>query len=405
MSFSDIPFGDGPFVTHDVPCRYLKKYFRAHELESLLVVNTTVEDVSKVSESPKGGERWRLTLRRPDPKREVDEWWQEEFDAVIFGNGHYSVPYVSFHCRSSLVRSWVDNLAEKIPEVKGLKEYALRDPRRVVHSKYYRSPSPYSNKRVLIIGNSASGRDLSTELLKYVQLPLYQSIRSKSRWDGDEPPAGIAWRPIVSEYFSDGRILFEDGTSLVDIDVVIYCTGYKHSFPFWNEKANGRPIWDYAENKLVNGYWHTFLSDFPTVGLVGVPRVLTFRSWEYQAVALARIFSRRKARPLPPVAEQKKWDRERLTLVKREKRKFHEIQWETGETMEWLRALFEWAGLETLEGDGRIPPALTRDVIWAIEHVRKYPDREHHDEESTLGDEASEWVVLHNATKDLLHFI
>jgi hypothetical protein len=299
----------------------------------------------------------------------------------------------------------VDRIVRKIPEVKGLKDYALQRPTSVMHSKYYRSPSSYKDKKILIIGNSASGRDLSTELLKYVQLPLYQSIRSKSRWDGDEPPDGIVWWPIVSEYLPSGRILFEDGTFLDDIDVVIYCTGYKHSFPFWNEKANGQPIWDYVENKLIKGYWHTFLSDFPTIGLIGVPRVLTFRSWEYQAVAIARIFSGRNAKPLPSITKQEKWDRERLAIVKREKRKFHDIQWETGETTEWLRALFEWAGLETLEGDGRIPPALTRDVIWAIEHVRKYPDREHHEEKSEVGTEEHDWVVVRDAPKDLLHFI
>jgi cation diffusion facilitator CzcD-associated flavoprotein CzcO len=94
MSFSDIPFGDGPFVSHDVPCKYIKKYFGAHKLKSLLVLNTTVEDVSRISSSPKGRERWRLTLRRHDPERKYDEWWHEEYDAVIFGNGHYSVPFV-----------------------------------------------------------------------------------------------------------------------------------------------------------------------------------------------------------------------------------------------------------------------------------------------------------------------
>jgi cation diffusion facilitator CzcD-associated flavoprotein CzcO len=95
MSFSDIPFGDGPFVSHEVPCQYLKNYFSAHELNSLLVLNTTVEDVSKIPDSPKKMERWRLTLRRRNLKGNVDEWWQEDFDAVIFGNGHYSVPFVS----------------------------------------------------------------------------------------------------------------------------------------------------------------------------------------------------------------------------------------------------------------------------------------------------------------------
>jgi hypothetical protein len=275
-----------------------------------------------------------------------------------------------------------------------------------MHSKYYRAPSPWTGKKVLLIGNSASGRDLSLELVNHVQLPLYQSIRSKSRWDGDKPPPGIEWRPVVSEYLGDGRIVFEDGTVLDNVDTVIYCTGYKHSFPFWNEKANGQPIWNYTDDKLHRGYWHTFLSDFPTVGLLGVPRVLTFRSWEYQAVALARIFSGRNAKALPPIAEQERWDRDRLEMVKRDKKRFHDINWETGETMEWLRVLFELAGLGTLGGDGRIPPALTSDVVWAIEHLRKYPDHLDRDEgrTSSAEGESGDWVIV-RVEKDMLHFI
>jgi Flavin-binding monooxygenase-like len=275
-----------------------------------------------------------------------------------------------------------------------------------MHSKYYRSPTPYKNKKILIIGNSASGHDLSTELIKHAKLPVYQSIRSKSRWDGNKPPPGISWLPIVSQYLPNGQILFTDGTCLDNIDTVIYCTGYKHSFPFWNEKANGRPIWDYTENKLIKGYWHTFLHDFPTIGLVGIPRVLTFRSWEYQAITLARIFAGRNARPLPSVEEQERWERERLEVVKREKRKFHDIQWETGETLAWLGGLFAWAGLGTLEGDGRIPPPLTREVVWAIEHLRKYPEPgKETGMDVILGDGERDWVLIDEVKKDLLHFI
>jgi hypothetical protein len=284
-----------------------------------------------------------------------------------------------------------------------------------MHSKYYRSPNSYRNKKVLIIGNSASGHDLSTELISHAQLPVYQSIRSKSRWDGVSPPLGIQWRPMISDFLPTGRIKFTDGTFLDDIDTVIYCTGYKHSFPFWNEKANGQPLWDYANGKVVKGYWHTFLHDFTTIGLVGIPRVLTFRSWEYQAITLARLFAGRLAKPLPPVSEMERWEQERLEIINEghppstpTRRKFHDINWETGETMSWLGGLFEWAGLGTLEGDGRIPPALTREVIWAVEHLRKYPEpgKEKETVATALEDDGEgEWVIVDGAKKDLLHFI
>ncbi|RDI80939.1 hypothetical protein Vi05172_g9137 [Venturia inaequalis] len=145
MAFSDVPFGDGPFVGREVPERYIKEYFSKHGLGGLLVLGTTVEDVSVLRDGEgKARERWRLTLRRFEGGRGVDVWWQEEFDAVVLGNGHYSVPF--------------------IPKVKGLEEYSSRYPGKVMHSKYYRTPTPYKDKKILIIGNSASGHDLSTEL-------------------------------------------------------------------------------------------------------------------------------------------------------------------------------------------------------------------------------------------------
>jgi hypothetical protein len=255
-----------------------------------------------------------------------------------------------------------------------LKAYIEKYPGRVVHSKYYRSPIQYTSKKVLVIGNSASGHDITAELVSIAHLPVYQSRRSKSRWDGDEPPLGIAWKPVIKEYQLDGRIVFEDGTHLDDINTVVYCTGYKASFPFWNAKANGRAFWDYAGNKIINGYWHTFFQDFSTLAIVGLPRALTFRSFEYQAIALARLFSGRNAAPLPPPETMKSWEREREERTRKLHKQFHDVDWEDGETKEWLGGLFGIAGLGTLTGDGRIPPVLGKDLIWAIEHIKKYPE-------------------------------
>ena len=108
MSYSDRRFPYGPFVPHWIPKQYIESYFSWHKTDSYLALNTTVEDLSSI---PGSGDcfpsRWKLTLRRFDPSRQADIWWEEEFDAVIIANGHYSVPYVGVnHCswfeRSSL---------------------------------------------------------------------------------------------------------------------------------------------------------------------------------------------------------------------------------------------------------------------------------------------------------------
>jgi hypothetical protein len=283
-------------------------------------------------------------------------------------------------------------------------------PNRVSHSKSYRTADLYTNKRVLVIGNSASGHDITTQLVKSgkPKLPVYQSRRSRSWWDGVGPPTGVKWKPVIQEYSSfTNEIIFADNTRLTDIDAVIYCTGYRASFPFWNARANGGPIYDYTNDRLLKNYQHTFSRAFPrTLGIVGLPRVLTFRSFEYQAIALARLFAGRNAVPLPPPSEQEKWEKERAGLVRRQNRKFHDIPWDNGETMDWFRVLFEMSGLPMLEGWGRCPPVLGVKTRWAIEHVRKYPGCGGKDGKEVVEKEG-EWVVVESPLqgRDSLHFI
>ena len=93
-----------------------------------------------------------------------------------------------------------------MPQVKGLNAYLEKFPGRVVHSKYYRSPAVYTDKKVIVIGNSASGYDVARDLLSTARLPVYQSRRSKGRSEGDEPPPGIEWKPVITEYEAAWRL-------------------------------------------------------------------------------------------------------------------------------------------------------------------------------------------------------
>jgi cation diffusion facilitator CzcD-associated flavoprotein CzcO len=98
--------------------------------------------------------------------------------------------------------------------VDGLEDYIEKFPGRVIHSKSYRSPFNFKDKKVIVIGNAASGHDITSALVKTAKLPVYQSRRSASRWDGDEPPPGIVWKPTIKKYLPTGEIVFEDDTVL-----------------------------------------------------------------------------------------------------------------------------------------------------------------------------------------------
>ncbi|KAF2170492.1 hypothetical protein M409DRAFT_64211 [Zasmidium cellare ATCC 36951] len=350
MCFTDFPFPYGPFVGSHVPKQYIQSYFSLHQTDSLVSYNTTVEDLSRLP-----GHRWKLALRKHDAARNVDEWWEEEFDAVILANGHYGVPY--------------------IPQVTGLEAFISKYPKRVEHSKAWRTTKAYRDERVLIIGNSASGYDITQHLLKSPDTvkPIYLSRRSKRGWDDGDPPDGLVYKPVIKEYKKDGTILFEDGSSLKHIDKVIYCTGYKASFPFWNSEANGGHLFDYKANRLINSYQHVFFQDYPTLATIGFPVALTFRSFEYQAVAIARLWAGRNALAMPSIPEQKAWEHHRAEVTRRTGQRFHQVMWDSGECTEWLRWFYELAGLPTLEGHGRSPPVLDAKTRWAIDHVRRYP--------------------------------
>nr|OQO23620.1 hypothetical protein B0A51_10006 [Rachicladosporium sp. CCFEE 5018] len=382
MAFSDRPYPYSPFVPHWIPKQCIQDYFTYNRTDALLSLNTTVEHVKKLPR-----ELWELTLRRPNPERGVDEWWAETFDALIIANGHYTVPF--------------------IPLVPGLAAYMAKYPEKVFHSKSFRSAHAYADKRVLIIGNSASGIDISTLLAKTVKSPLYQSRRSKSRWDGPQPPLRIEWKPVITSFRENGSIIFADDTVLAsdDIDYVIYCTGYQPSFPWWNSKKNG-PLWDYHAHRLDRSYLHTFFVDHPTLGLIGMPRTLTFRSFEYQAVALARIFAGRSHRALPDRRSMLTWQRAREERCLREHKKFHDIPWENDETLDYFRELYDIAGLPLLTGEGRHPPVLDAETRWAVENIRKYPDGGQELEGDALSEKADEWVVVDvEHKKGVLSFI
>ena len=105
---------------------------------------------------------------------------------------------------------------------------------------------------------------------------------------------------------------------------------------------------------------------------------------------------------LPDVDEQKRWEMERLAKSREKGRRFHDIPWDDGETFEWLDGLFKMAGLGTLKGEGRIPPVLGHEVVWAIEHLKKYPEPKR---AAGSRNESEEGWVLVEGRKDSLGFI
>lgn len=324
MAFTHTPFPEinsvpsirllgrhNPTRPFKVVARYLEDLFKDyHHLASF---NTTVVKVEKK------GAVWNVILRQSghsvgsDPR---DYWWEEQFDAVIAASGHYSVPLV--------------------PVVEGLDDAVTKYPSKFEHSKSFRNPVDYIDEKVVVVGGNVSSSDLVADLHAIVKAPLELSQRGKnevlqSAWD----LPNVRLRPTVQriETTASGvHVRFSDNTSVDNVDKVLFATGYKLSYPFLTPD----PVT--PNNRVAGFYQHLFKIGDPSLALVGQVRAaISFRVYEYQAVAVARYFAGRNATPLPSPQEQDQWEIDRLQY-KGPTSLFHEVKPDFKEYFDFLTA-------------------------------------------------------------------
>ncbi|XP_075038591.1 dimethylaniline monooxygenase [N-oxide-forming] 2-like isoform X2 [Mixophyes fleayi] len=144
------------------------------------------------------------------------------------------------------------------------------------------------------------------------------STQFKEPLFNDELPSRITCgyvvvKPNVSE-FTETAVKFDDGTIEENIDVVIFATGYRFSFPFLDESAIK------VEDNINNLYRNIFPPDLtkPTLGVLGLIQPLgpIMSSTEMQARWVARVFKGLCKLP-PPDEIMRDNERKRKISIKR----------------------------------------------------------------------------------------
>jgi hypothetical protein len=95
-----------------------------------------------------------------------------------------------------------------------------------------------------VVGNSASGYDIGREIATYFKKhsphnKVYQSIRHPFEI-GIDPSEGPEWSSNLTavvglDHATDDKIVLFDGSQL-DVDIVIFATGYLYSFPHYSSE-------------------------------------------------------------------------------------------------------------------------------------------------------------------------
>jgi len=189
------------FPPREVLFDYLKGLWSKGDARKWIKFNTVVRDVVY----NKNTDNFTVSVKDLVADEVCDG---EEFDYVVVAAGHYSVPHV--------------------PTFTGIEKF----PGRVMHAHDFREANEFAGKRLLLIGSSYSAEDIALQCLKYGAKGIICTWRSKPM--GFKWPKEVEEKPLVQRF--EGKIAhFKDGSS-AEVDVVMMCTGYLHSYPYLREE-------------------------------------------------------------------------------------------------------------------------------------------------------------------------
>jgi cation diffusion facilitator CzcD-associated flavoprotein CzcO len=320
MQYANRPFDeDLPlFPRHESVLDYCKKY--AEEVRPLIRFGCQVLDVRAIAvqDGTGGGSHcggWEVTCIDEATQKRISQ----RYDAVVVATGHFSVPY--------------------IPAIKGIEAWCAAYPGSVVHSKAYRNANPFTGKRVIVVGNSASGVDIGAQIGKVCKQPLLQSSRSENIFAS---AGGMPWKEDIPELVAflnpatqNRSLLLANGKVVRDIDVILFATGYFYSFPFLQLNP---PVITHGF-RARHLYQQLFHIQHPILAFpVLQQRIAPFPMAENQAAVIARVWSGRLN--LPSEAEMRAWEKTMLE-DRGDGKAIHVLNFP--QDVDHLNMLYDWA--------------------------------------------------------------
>jgi cation diffusion facilitator CzcD-associated flavoprotein CzcO len=343
MAFSDKPFPDDAplYPSHEQVLEYLEEY--AEDVKPLIRFRCQVQDVRLEASSSVDQPVWCVEVR----DLVSNSTSSSKFDAVVVANGHYTVP--------------------SLPHIEGIEQWNAEYCGSILHSKAYRKPEEFKGKKVLVIGNSASGLDVAYQVSQECDQPVLLSSRSVSAF-GTMP--GSSWRKDIGEVVEflpvsehSRAVRLRDGSVESDIDAVIFCTGYFYSYPFLS--SHDLPL--IGDGLRVQGtFEHLFHSIhpslvFPVINL----KVIPFPLAEHQAAVVARVWSGRLS--LPSTGKMHAWEESVVEQKGSGKyfhlKKFPEDAAQINNLFRWAKSAAKVPGLVN-GGQGRLGKPWGKEEVW-----------------------------------------
>ncbi|KAL4788510.1 hypothetical protein BJX76DRAFT_315859 [Aspergillus varians] len=279
MAFGEKQF---PSDVQDFPRHFtVKDYVREYgeDIEKHIQFETQVLDVRRDINTA----AWTVTTQSLRSGTSTTNY----YDAVVAASGHFDVPY--------------------LPDISGIVSWNKAYPGVITHSKFYDSPKPFINKKVIVIGSSASGLDIGNQINEVSKGKVLASQRT-DLYLSPSTATDKAYYPEIIEFLSSATheraVRFADGRIEQDINAIVFCTGFFYSFPFLS--SLNPPIITHGR-RVQNTYQHLFYIHDPTLVFPVLPqRIIPFPLSENQAAVFSRVWSGRLH--LPSTVEMESWE-------------------------------------------------------------------------------------------------
>ena len=325
---------DQLFPCFDSVLRYLQNY--AAQIEHLVRFDTQVQSIQNLKQGSQ--EQWSISSKN----LVSNDLFEEIYDAVVVASGHYTVPY--------------------LPDIKGISEWNKSYPGSIIHSREYERPMDFAGKKIVVVGNSASGLDICSQIGKVSRQPIMISAKSTSEMQRAFASNGRLDLPEIREFLPsathDRAVVFLDGRVEAGIDNIVFCTGYFYSYPFL---SSIQPPLIESGKRVQSLYQHVFSIEHPSLAFVGLPqKFIPFRTCEGQASVVSRFWAERI--DLPSQAEMRKWESARLAQITDEKsfHVFHGV-----EDLDYHNTMVNWALTARCPEFGKVPPKWNAKDYWA----------------------------------------
>jgi hypothetical protein len=274
MSYcEDIPFlpnaASSSYLSHEEVQQYLENFADKYDLFRYISFKT---EVIRLEKNP-SRQQWLIETMSSGTSSSSSTSLNNKdcFDHVIVCNGHFSRPYV--------------------PKVEGIERFKGH----AMHSCMYDSNDDFLGLRVLIVGTKSSGTDIAYEVSSVAKM-VYVSDRQRSTMTSAPSNSKIVLCPDIAHVDAAGAVAFIDG-SKIEVDRIIWCTGYEYSYPF----IEPSPLSSMDEDTMIPSsisiaggravlplYKQLFYARDPTLSFIGLPySVIPFPLMHLQACWIA----------------------------------------------------------------------------------------------------------------------